>query len=308
MELNPTRQPLVSIVLATNRGGPFLEETIRSVINQTWPSWELILVDDRVPTTSITDSIANQYEEVLVVHGPRRGVSAARNVGLSHSQGDLITFLDDDDVWMPERLNHQVAALEAAPSAVASYCQWHIIGVHNETLMEGELVAGDVHAFLRGNAQVPIPTLLVRRDALDSAGWFHPLLPPAEDLDLIYRLARMGSLCFVPEVLVHYRRHAANVTNDLRASLIASQHALTIQLWDAERKQELDIVGDVHIGLKRSKRYWLELMCQAAWGRLRKGQIRAAYGDIRFCLRQGPLTTLRIFLYFALSRRHTPTT
>ncbi len=285
--------PLVSVVLATNRGGPLLDLTLDSLASQTWPNWELIVVDDGSPDPGEIDAAVSRIPDSTVVHQANSGVSMARNVGIARSRGRYLTFLDDDDLWAPERLTLQVEALEREPAAVASYCQWDIIDVRGDLVVSGDLGPGDLRAFLRHERQAPILTLLASRDAVDRIGWFHPMLPPGEDLDLIYRLARVGAFVFVPEVLVHYRRHGSNATNDTRAAALASRRVLWIQQWWSAHTGQAATLEDIRVGLRQSRRYWTEQALQAAWAQLRAGRYGEAGRNTAFVIRHDPVTGVR---------------
>src|ERR1700689_2131762 len=94
--------PLVSVIIPSSRGGPWLEEAVRSVMAQTYSNWELLLVDNGLkhPLPSWIVDI----EKVKVLHESRSGISFARNAGISAAQGRYVAFLDDDDRWRPHKL------------------------------------------------------------------------------------------------------------------------------------------------------------------------------------------------------------
>jgi glycosyltransferase involved in cell wall biosynthesis len=285
--------PLVSVIVATNRTGPFLAETVASVRAQTYPSWELVLVDDGSPDPDAIDEVATSVDGATVVHQANAGVSVARNVGISRSSGAYLAFLDDDDTWDPDRLSRQVAAMEDHPEAVASYCQLDVIDGEGRVLGTGRLGPGDAHSILRGETTTPIPTLLVARTALERVGLFHPMMPPAEDLDLIYRLARTGPFVFVPETLVHYRRHGANESGNLRSASLASRRALEVQKWWSTQVSEADILDDLRAGLRHSRRYWTDQLVREAAHQARAGNLAAAGRTASFVARHDPVNGIR---------------
>ena len=285
--------PLVSVVLATNRNGPYLAATLESLAGQTFTRWELILVDDGAPDPAAIEAAASAVPEARVIHQANAGVSAARNVGAAAGLGRYLAFLDDDDLWSPERLALQVAALEARPDAVASYCQWDFMDEQGTVFGTGELRAGDLRAFLRHETRAPIPTLLITRRGLDRVGMFHPMLPPGEDLDLIYRLARTGPFVFVPDVLVHYRRHDANESGDLRAAALASRRALWVQQWWSARSDETELLDDLHFGLRQSRRYWTDQLVRAAAHEAGHGHLATAGRYAAFVTRHDPVLGVR---------------
>src|SRR5688572_3702978 len=96
--------PLVDVVLCTHRVGEYLEEALDSLLHQTWPRWRLTLVDDGSKEPDRLDRMVDRITDSQVIHQRWLGQAAARNHAIRNSCGDLITFLDDDDVWHPERL------------------------------------------------------------------------------------------------------------------------------------------------------------------------------------------------------------
>jgi glycosyltransferase involved in cell wall biosynthesis len=281
------------VVLATNRNGPYLDDTLASLAAQTFAPWELILVDDGSPDPGSIEAAAAGIAGTTVIHQANAGVSVARNVGIARSKGKYLAFLDDDDLWAPERLALQVAALERQPEAVASYCQLDFVDEHGTIFGTGQLGPGDFHSILRSDTGTPIPTLLVARSALDRVGMFHPMLPPGEDLDLIYRLARTGPFVFVPDVLIHYRRHGGNESGDLCAAALASRRAIWVQQWWSTRLGETEVLEDLRIGLRHSRRYWTDRLVRAAAHEARHGHLSTAGRYAAFVARHDPADGLR---------------
>jgi glycosyltransferase involved in cell wall biosynthesis len=124
-----TSNPLVSVIMIFLNEERFIEEAIASVLAQTYDYWELLLVDDGSTDNSpdIALKYAEQYPEKVryLEHEDHqnRGMSATRNLGIHHAQGELIAFLDGDDIYVPQKLERQVAILNSQPEAVMLYGQ-----------------------------------------------------------------------------------------------------------------------------------------------------------------------------------------
>lgn len=120
-------RPLVSVIIIFLNGDPFLEEAIASVFAQTYENWELLLVDDGSTddSTAITQHYAQQYPEKIryLEHEghQNRGMSASRNLGIRHAQGDYIGFLDADDIWLPQKLEQQLTCFASQPAVGMVY-------------------------------------------------------------------------------------------------------------------------------------------------------------------------------------------
>lgn len=186
--------PLVSVVVIFLDAERFLEEAIGSVLAQSYPHWELLLVDDG--STDRSSAIARRLAEsdparirYLEHPGHRNlGMSASRNLGLSHSRGKYLALLDADDVWLPEKLARQVAILEAHPEVALLFgapLYWFgwtgaAADQARDYVIDLKLPAERVYdppallvAFLDGSAPPPCPSdVLVRRQAAAEAGGF----------------------------------------------------------------------------------------------------------------------------------------
>lgn len=244
----------MSIIVATNRGGLFLDEALATVVAQTFTDYELIVVDDGGDDPAEVDRICARLRGCRVIHQPPAGVSIARNNGVTIARGSLLAFLDDDDLWHPERLAHHVAAHERDPQAVLSYCSWRAIDASTGAVMSvnrgGPIVsAGAVAA---GSPRLFTPNYVVERSAFLSVGGFSPMLGIAEDLDLVLRLIPRGPLVFVDEVLVDHRRHGANTTQQYRQTVMYTRVLIGFHYDLAQI--ELAWVGAEHAFIARDPR------------------------------------------------------
>lgn len=118
---------LVSVVVPVYRVEQYIAATLRSVLAQTYPNFEVWIVDDESPDGSI--AICRQFDDprLHIIHQPNRGLAGARNAGIRRSQGDYIAFLDSDDIWLPQKLEKHVAHLEQRPQVGVSYCSSEFI-------------------------------------------------------------------------------------------------------------------------------------------------------------------------------------
>jgi SAM-dependent methyltransferase len=188
--------PRVSVVIAFLNGEPYLDEAIESVAAQTFTSWELLLVDDG--STDDSPARARAAAErwpgrVRVLQHPggeNRGLSASRNLGITHAAGEYVAFLDADDVWTPDKLALQVAALDAHPEVGMVYAatEWWYgwtgdpADARRDFVLDLRVPAGVVHRpptllpeFLRDGHITPCTcSILVRRDVAQRVGGFEP--------------------------------------------------------------------------------------------------------------------------------------
>jgi glycosyltransferase involved in cell wall biosynthesis len=204
----------VDVVIATNRESPFLVEAIDSVVAQRHPSWRIIIVDDGSPNPGFIRRSAANVANAVVVRQEAAGPSAARNRGVGEGDSPLIAFLDDDDIWTPDRLRLQVAAAAHHPAAVGVFSGFWYLDEHGRRL-DGDWPATHTPSahFIDGSAMLPrIVTLMVRRDVFERLRGFDESYRVCEDNQFTLRLAMEGELIPVPEELVGYRRHGSNTS------------------------------------------------------------------------------------------------
>lgn len=227
LSANGSRRPLVSVVLAAYNAADTVEQAMRSVLAQTWAELELIVCDDGSTDATLDVALQVRDPRVAVLSGPNRGAGAARNRGARAGRGVLVAFLDGDDHWLPEKLERQVAYLRDHPDVVALGCllryessSGRIFGV------AGDRVGPDRQARVAQARFVPFPTsaLAVRRESFDRLGGFDELLAgdggvSVEDVDLLARLAAVGTVETLMEVLGVYRIHAAAASASRTAEL-----------------------------------------------------------------------------------------
>lgn len=216
----------VSVIIPTNRGGRYLREAVESVRRQTAPVREIILVDDGSPDPGLS-AVADALE-LTYVRQPASGISIARNTGVQAASGRWVAFLDDDDVWHPERIEAQLRELKRSPEAVGSHTGGWFMDADGVRFGEDwSAPPGSSTDFISARILPPrITTVLVRRDAYLGVGGCDPVMEPAEDNELILRLLLAGSFAAVDRSLVGYRRHAANITGKGLEGRRASVRAL----------------------------------------------------------------------------------
>lgn len=263
--------PAISVVIPTRGTAPFLPLALASALHQRDVDHEVIVVDDGSEPERL--DWLSEIEDPrlrLVRHGDRRGVSAARNTGIASSDGAWAAFLDDDDLWSPEKLSSQLCAARSAGTRWV-YTGAVAIDVHNRILgIEPVLDPARLLRRLPRLNVVPTSSVLVDRQAFREAGHFDTRLRLTEDWDLYLRLGKVGPPAFVPEHLVAFRTHPAQSSLDT-TGLLAE-----IETFEQRHGVRADRVA---------------ILRGAAWSCLRAGDRRAALGLYRQAMRQGDLTS-----------------
>lgn len=205
----------VDLVMATNRASPYLRLALGAVAAQTYPHWNLTVVDDGTPDPKVVPEFTAGMANTRVLRRPRSGLPASRNAGMAVGRAPLIAFLDDDDVWEPDKLAAQVAALEAEPQAIACFTAGRYIDGEGREFGRG-WAAHSVPSELFVSGQEPQPrivSLMVRRTANEDVGGFNESYSVGEDNEYILRLALHGPMVAVPRPLISYRRHDHNMSS-----------------------------------------------------------------------------------------------
>jgi glycosyltransferase involved in cell wall biosynthesis len=212
--MSQSAKPEISIIMPCYNAAAYLEAAVASVRSQTFPAWELIVVDDGSTDASpkLLAGISAQDPRIRVLSQANLGPYPARNLGLKHAQGEFIAFLDADDWWEVSFLEKMHRALSASGADLA-YCGWQNVGLEGgrgQPYIPPDYQMEDkVECFLRGAAPWPIHAALVRRQVLKEAGGFDLSFPTCMDYDLWLRIAISGTICLVPEVLAYYRHHVS---------------------------------------------------------------------------------------------------
>lgn len=203
--------PLISVLMPCHNAAPYVGEAVASVLAQTYPHVQLVIVDDGSTdgSSEILQQLATAHpERIILVYQNRAGPWAARNHALARAHGQFIAFLDADDTWVPEALARLHAALDSARADVA-WGGWQTTGAGASTPSPHLPPAADAaaaldHAFEHG--AWPLNALLIHRPRLDALHGFSERLPTAMDFDLWLRLlAGAPVLASVGETLAHRR-------------------------------------------------------------------------------------------------------
>lgn len=200
----------ISVIMPCFNAETFVAEAVDSVLGQTYPNIELIVVDDG--STDRSRAILAAYDDrITVIPQANRGPYHARNLGLQHASGACVAFLDADDWWRRDFAETMHAALQAQPDCVLAYCGWQNVGARdrsNEPFIPRDYETADkLELMLGGGSPWPIHAALVRRAAIDAIGGFREDLATSLDFELWLRLCVGRRIVRVPEVLAFYRFH-----------------------------------------------------------------------------------------------------
>ena len=219
---------LVSVIIPTYNRASLLSRAIQSVLQQRYGNFELIIVDDS-STDNTKDVVLDLKDEriIYIRHDKNKGGSAARNSGIRLSRGEYIAFLDDDDVWLPDKLESQLKRFKEVPSTVGLvYCGYRIVSSEKIISVVKPEIKGRVFDEALKKCFLGGPTPVIKRECFDKAGIFDEKLPSCQDWDIWIRVAKHFGFDYVPEILAEYRIHKCQVSAGLQSKIEARKRIL----------------------------------------------------------------------------------
>ena len=205
----PHEAPKVSVVIPTYNRADFISEAIESALAQTHRPIEIVIADDG--STDHTKDVLRKYEsDIKYAFQPNGGLPSARNLGLKTATGDIIAYLDSDDLWPPDKLAYQVSILISDSSVdivlgQLQYCIYQPGVTHPSQL---EFISPPQLAY-------SLIAATIRRSAFDLVGKFDEQLRHSDDWDWFVRAKDMGlKIVTTPKVALYTRRHADNMSNE----------------------------------------------------------------------------------------------
>ncbi|MBR3019803.1 MAG: glycosyltransferase [Clostridia bacterium] len=223
---------MVSVVMTTcKRNEKTVERAVKSVVSQTYGDWELIVVDDSPADYPYRDevkkcvlSLVTSDKITYISNAVNSGACYSRNVGLAVAKGEYIAYLDDDDEWLPQKLEEQVKELKHADRETAMvYGPFY--RVDEETGKKELVMAGNYSGYVYeelmtkcnfiGGLSMP----MMRTACVKEAGGFDEQLQAAQDLDLWLRIAQKYKIKYMPSPLLLYYIHGDQITNNPRKKI-----------------------------------------------------------------------------------------
>lgn len=283
----------VSVIVPTYNRAHIITEAIDSILNQTFKDFELIIVDNY--SSDNTESVVKSYSDKRIRYFKNQNnglVSINRNYGIKKSCGEYIAFLDDDDLWLPEKLEKQVELLDLNKELGLVYSDIYIIG-SNGDLRENTYFhrikptrGNAFNELLQGNF-IPMLTVVIRREVLDKVGGFNPRYKICQDYDLWLRIAEHYPVDFIEDPLAKYRVHSES-SSQKNTALSYREGLQIIEYWlnrNPELKKELGPLFRLRKGL--------------AYCRL------ASYNAYKYRNRKATKEFVNLLKYFLLPRHNT---
>lgn len=218
--------PLVSVVIPAYNGGPLLRAAVDSVLAQDYPApTEIVIVDDG-STEPIEPFLAEVAERVRIVRQTNAGTAAARNRGVRESRGEVVAFLDQDDLWDAHKLSTQVPLFREDAIAMVHAGVRFVDTTGSVTSVLAADPDLDTHTLL-ADSRLAIQTVVLRRSVFDELGGFDESLSAADDWDMWIRVIDRFRIAAVPEVLATVRVHPGNQSRDAELMYTSAARVMT---------------------------------------------------------------------------------
>lgn len=226
---------MVSVIIPAYNCQKYIADAIDSVLEQTYTDFEIIIVNDG--STDNTSAILHQYEDnqkITIIHQKNMGAATARNVGINCSKGELIAFLDSDDLWCPEKLLKQIQCMNSNPKCNMVYSDWAtfdengIIDSNFPLSRNYPRPSGNVFNQLIEACIISTITVLIKKEVFSKVGFFNVELECGEDYELWLRIAATNQIAYCPGVVAKYRQRSGSLTHKGRSKKTFEPDEITV--------------------------------------------------------------------------------
>jgi glycosyltransferase involved in cell wall biosynthesis len=256
----PERPPRVSIIVNCLNGQQFLREALDSVSCQTFSDWEVVFWDNASTDDSAVIASSHDHRVRYFRSHVTTTLGEARRRAVEQARGELVAFLDCDDVWFPHTLETLVSAMDSGPWAV---CYGGFLRINESGYETGRFVppeqSGDLFGSLLRQFQIAVPAVMLRRSVLEKTGLsFDANAMASEEYCLFMQLAATEAFKALSQPVAKYRVHDGSLTNQ------------TIERWGRERDYTLKRIIERHPGIvRRHHREFREAFARARYYRAR---------------------------------------
>ena len=213
----------VSIIIPTYNRAEKLKKSIDSVLQQTYPYFELLIVDDA--STDQTEYIVESFHDKrlrYIKNEKNVGPSVARNIGIRNAQYEYIAFNDSDDIWMKDKLEKQIHKMENQKQFGMVYCAYYLGDEKKKIKIPSDLFSrsdleGDIFQSLWKANKIGTPTILVKRECIEHVGAFNEDLHSIEDWEFVLRIASHYKIGYINEILVSAHQSNTGVNSDMKS-------------------------------------------------------------------------------------------
>lgn len=271
------KHPKISVIMSVRNAQKYLTKAIESILSQTYENFEFIIIDDDSTDKSlqILEEYALKDKRIKILTQANKGMIVALNKGLEIASGDYVARMDADDISLPERFEKQTQYLEKHSECVAVGCKILLIDRSDMPIMHFHYKQSheeiDGHHMSGQGSAISHPAAMIRKKTLLEIGGYKPEFEAAEDIDLFLRLAEIGKLANLPNLLFKYRMHMKSVGHAKRKLQIKNaQHALEEAYYRRKIKERVPMIR------RKITQTILDTYIKWAWWALRGRNIKTA--------------------------------
>jgi len=265
---------VTAVITSYKRDVKTVERAVDSILSQTFSDIETIIVDDNERNSVYSEGLKELCERKNIVYltqGDNKGACSARNYGIKNASGEFIGFLDDDDEWLPEKIEKQIAAFNDDPKVGIVYCQGNIvnedthkiIGVYNSGNIKNDLLFQDIlEKDYIGSTSQP----LIRKKCFDTVGEFWEKQPARQDYEMWIRISEKYRIRGIKEVLFNHNMHEGDqISKNHNKSYMGYKNILerykgSYERFPKAKRNIVRILRNVCIKKKSFKCFWYEGM------------------------------------------------
>jgi amino acid adenylation domain-containing protein len=274
----------VSVIIPAYNSAKFLPEAIESVLSQTYPVFEIVVVDDG--STDETKAVCDRYPKIKYIYQSNQGLIGARNTGIRVSAGEYLLFFDSDDYLLPKAVEIGVNSINAHPEAGFVFGNYIFQSINpdgsyeTEEIYDNQHIVANYENILAGKLKMQCACVLFRRTVIESVGEFDPNSTGAEDYNLFLRVAREFPIHFHGQTVLEYRYNGSNMSAK-PTYLINTLRAHKLQ-WSY-----IEQTGNKHyeVAYEQGRQAWIKLFVERLPYEVMKyaqsGQWIKALGNLR---------------------------
>ena len=213
----PTISVVIPVYCHTQEHYQFLRETLESVAAQSYRDFEVVIVDDVSPIdiVPLVESIEGLPPTRILRNAVNLRQAESRNIGVRAAQGELIAFLDHDDLWLPDKLEKQLTALQADKDVAMVFCDMQTFGPHADRLNIDQSIIPQRPSFYwfvsHGNFTISASAVIVKKSVMLDIGLFDSRYSTCDDFDAWLKILMTAPILHLPQKLAKYRLHSFNV-------------------------------------------------------------------------------------------------
>jgi glycosyltransferase involved in cell wall biosynthesis len=235
-------KPVVSVVMPVYNGANYLREAIDSVLSQTYPHIEILVINDGSTDNGKTEAIAKSYgEKIRYFYKENGGVASALNLGIKNMRGTWFTWLSHDDLWVPDKIERQIRFFNANPNKKAGYTDFFIIDKKGTIINAINTPWYPRHIAIRKlfrSGYINGNSVMIEKTCFDNAGLFKDHLRSTQDTEMWIRLSRHYELARIPEKLMKERWHnlqgCRNIPSERHVSEMVAMYQQSFLSFDID--------------------------------------------------------------------------